>query len=208
MPRLGSAGDNASRAPPPRGSAQANNNRSGTRQQPTQDEIFRDVANKLDAGLFEPWYHQESDTSEFEKSLCNKFTDYKSFAKIDVQLRSVKVYSVLACIICLGLSLSNFAGGRFAHVLIYAATAHDLLRVSYNCYIKRYCSRAVKRLGGNLLEAAGNVFMNAVSSALFGKPDLMSRLQEEVIWDVLFDDTFARRALDAIPKGQIKNKAD
>lgn len=203
MPRLGGG-------PAPRAAATSSSSSSSSspKTSPGHDALLQDAAAQMDARIFEPWFESEAGGGELQRSMTNKFADYKSFSQIDLQLRKIKVGCLVGSVLCAGMAVSSFLGGRLAHALIYAVSAHDLLRVSYNCFIKRYCARAATRLGGSILEAAGNVLLNVVNSALFGQPDVVSRLQREVLWDVLFDDTLAKRALDALPRGAAKGKVD
>ena len=164
-------------------------------------ELIDKVSAELDDKLFNPIYETENKASELEKALTAKLAgDYKAFTAVEEKLKPVKVAAAFACVLCLGLTLSNFALGRPINAVVYAVAAHDAFQVSNNCFVRKYLNNATRRLGGSFLEAVGNTLLSSVTSAIFGKPDVLHRLQQEVQWDTLLDWTISKRVLEMLPR--------
>ena len=163
---------------------------------------MRDAAEVLDDRLFVPLFDQETATSELEKSLASKFADLREFAEMDSKLRSFKVYSAAGALLCFSLAVRSVLQGRVTNVVLYAVLGHDLFRVSYNCFIRKYISNAVKRLGDNVFSAAANTFLSMVQSAVFGKPDVIQRLQQELQFEALADGTICQRLIAMVPRAE------
>lgn len=164
-------------------------------------DLIEQVSNELDDKLFNPLYETENQTSELEKALTAKLAgDYKAFTAVEEKLKPIKVAAAAACVLCLGLTLSNFAAGRPVNAFLYAAAAHDAFKVSNNCFVRKYLNNATKRLGGSFLEAVGNTLLSSINSAIFGKPDVLQRLQQDVQWDTLLDWTFTKKVLEMLPR--------
>ena len=171
--------------------------------------LVNELSQALDERFFEPLYDSEACTSELEKSLAARFTDYKPFAAIEEKLRTIKVGAAVAGLLCGAMAVSGALQGRPANILVYAVLAHDLFRVSFNCYIKKYVSNASRRLGDNLFTAAANTLLNVISSAVLGKPDVVQRLQTEVVYETLADYTLSQRGLSMLPKAPpLKSKRE
>lgn len=207
MPRLG-GNSNSSGHRANHSSSNRPNTQSSQNPPPNAKEIINHISSELDEKLFNPWYETESSSSEIEKALTSKFSDYKSFSKIEETLRLIKVGSIVGFLICSGLALSNLFSGRAVHAIFYMILSHDLLKVSYNCYIRKYCSNACKRLGVNFIQAAANTLFNVINSAIFGKPDVVTKLQEEIMLDVLLDYTLTQKGIDLIKRNTEKIKSD
>ena len=125
-------------------------------------------------------------------------TDYRTFQKIDDKLRPVKVGTFVGGVILLLYSLRSIQSGGAGVLrgLIFGAGAVDMFRISFNCYIKAYCSHAARKIGGNTLKL-GETILSWVQSAIGLNSskvnDVFSRIQKEVMWDVVFIDTFASK---------------
>ena len=174
---------------------------------PSRD-IMSDAAEVLDDRLFVPLFDQETATSELEKSLASKFADLRDFAEMNEQLKKYKVYSAAGALLCFSLAVRSVLQGRVTNVVLYAVLGHDLFRVSYNCFIRKYISNAVKRLGDNVFSAAANTFLSMVQSAVFGKPDVIQRLQQELQFEALADGTISQRLLAMVPRAEARPKRD
>lgn len=116
------------------------------------------ISKSVDDNLFEPYFAKHS--GAFERNLYENMTDLRSIRKIDNNLRFPKVAAIVGCAFSGGLFLRSCAGGSPAYAILYGVMSADLLRISYNCYIKNYCAIALKKLGsdGNPAKIGAAVF--------------------------------------------------
>ena len=116
------------------------------------------VSKIVDDNLFEPYFAKHSGT--FERNLYENMTDLRSIRKIDNNLRFPKVAAIVGCAFSCGLLIKSCASASPAYAIIYGIMSADLLRISYNCYIKNYCAIALKKLGsdGNPAKIGAAVF--------------------------------------------------
>jgi len=166
---------------------------------PPVGDVVKDLSAQLDERLFEPLWASETERNTSEQ-LAARAIDWRSLAGIDEKLRTTKVYSAVLGLLCCAMSISSAMRGQPGAVLAYAVIAHDLGRISYNAYLKKYISNATRRLGDNVVSAAANTLLNMISSAILGKPDVVQRLQREVMWEALLDFTLAQRVMQLLPK--------
>ena len=125
-------------------------------------DYFDILSDHLDAEAYGPFY--DANSGSFEKSLGEKITDYKTFRKINNSLKSLKVAAFLGSIFCALYSISQFMTRRPLKGAIYGLMAYDLVRVSYNCYIKKYCSITANKLGGDFSKLGSTIFQVAQSA--------------------------------------------
>ena len=83
----------------------------------------------------------------------------------------------------------------------YGGASIDLLRISYNCYIKQYCTIVAKKLAGNA-SALGNTLFQWISSNITPNinhtnnnkhvpQDPFTVIKERIMWDVVYTtDTY------------------
>lgn len=121
-------------------------------------DYFEIISQNVDAAVFEPYFNSHAGT--FERNLYDNMTDLKSIRKIDDLLRTKKVFAFIMCIASAGMCVSSILQSSPARTIAYGVISADLLRVSYNCYIKNYCALALKRLGsdGNPVKIGAAVF--------------------------------------------------
>lgn len=127
----------------------------------TPDELLdyvEIISMNVDAAVFEPYFNSQS--GPFERSLYENMSDLKSIRKVDDLLRTKKVIAVVMCIASAGMCVSSFLQSSPVRAMGYGIISADLLRISYNCYIKNYCALALKRLGsdGNPVKIGAAVF--------------------------------------------------
>jgi hypothetical protein len=121
-------------------------------------DYFEIISQNVDSAVFEPYFNSTAGT--FERSLYDNMTDLKSIRKIDDLLRTKKVIAAVMCVASAGMCVSSILLSSPLRAMAYGVISADLLRVSYNCYIKNYCALALKRLGsdGNPAKIGAAVF--------------------------------------------------
>ena len=121
-------------------------------------DYIETVSQIVDDNVFEPYF--TSNSGLFERNLYENMTDLRSIRKIDNLLRFTKVASIIGCLFSFGLCLRSCARASPAYAILYGIMSVDLLRISYNCYIKNYCAIALKQLGsdGNPAKIGAAVF--------------------------------------------------
>lgn len=69
--------------------------------------------------------------------------------------------------------------------------AADLVRISYNSYLKNYCSLAANKLGGDFTKLSTTVLQAASSALGLGGEDPFAKLKKEVMYDILVENTIS-----------------
>jgi hypothetical protein len=83
-----------------------------------------------------------------------------------------------------------FASGN-VKALLYFAIGYDLFTVSYNCFIKRYCSNAGRRF----FKEVNETVVSAIKETLGLKnteEDPIAMLNRDLDWDSITKDTLTR----------------
>jgi hypothetical protein len=79
------------------------------------------------------------------------------------------------------------------HTIFYFVLSADSLRISYNCYVKNYYSIASKKFSedtGNIANTIISFAQKAVGALVNDDP--LKKLKEEVDWQIIFENTFAK----------------
>lgn len=172
---------NSSSAPP----------RNVTRNQSNRSlpDLFDTISHFADEKFYGPLFEKQADS--FEKAVSGQMTDLGAFRKIEDALKTTKVSALLASPLLAMASIRNANSSRIIIAVIYGVLALDCLRISYNCYIKNYVSRAMRRLGADGDPAKiGATFMQWASAAIgISKgDDPFKKVQREVMWDIVYDN--------------------
>jgi len=165
------------------------------------EDVQNYLSNMLDSFIFDKCYKAEAGT--FEASITAALTDYGAVSHIEEKLKFPKLLAAALCIAMSTLAISKLKNNPVLFIF-YGLIVVDSSRVSYNCYIKKYCSLASKRFL-NDSNAMGETLMSWTQKALgifgVGNPkekDPLEKLKREVMWDVLLDETFSKIAMKKI----------
>lgn len=193
------------------------------------------AANSVDKHLFDPYYEQNS--TPFEKTVCEQISKWNlmvnylavpstspienSFNKIKLKLQYAKlatlfgsVLSAYYCINCFNVKNQCNPLTLLMRCAIYGGASVDLLRISYNCYIKQYCTLVARKLAGNA-SALGNTLFQWISANMHAgsretnTQDPFAVIKEKIMWDVVFTtDTYWYKIYayvqDAIDRGRVQ----
>lgn len=190
QPGQGPAGSTASSRPrrtgPPAGSGGGGS---------SPQDLFEQISVVIDENIYEPMWQQVA--GPFERKIADSMTDLATFKRIDRLLRTTKVLAFVASPILLLSCLRNFACARPVLGVLYGLLAVDLFKVSSNCYIKTYCALALQKLGADGDPAKIGATIMAWATHTFGvggkSEDPFKKLQESVMWEVVFNDCFTLR---------------
>lgn len=150
------------------------------------EEFIRPMSQCLDEVVFLPIYKSMKQL-ESESSLCKAV----NVAKINCRIEKIKVaafaFGMLSCLMFLG----KFKSQPIV-ALVYVPLCVDSLRISYNCYIKKYMSTCSSLLAGNL-SALGSTVMKMTASALglSKQNDPILELEYGVHWPAVFEGTLS-----------------
>ena len=136
-----------------------------------------------------------------ERKIAESMTDMAVFRRIDGMLRTTKVLAFVASPFFLMSCLKNLASARPVLGIIYGLLAVDCFKISFNCYIKTYCALALQNLGADGDPSKIGATIMAWASSTFGvgrAEDPFKKLQEGVMWEVIFHDCVSMRVYRAI----------
>ena len=140
------------------------------------EDYFDIISRNLDDNLYENLY--SSKAGEFELSMSENFSDLKSFKSINSSLKIAKVSTFVLSIFFALYSITNMSKPVKSLTCLFIAV--DLLRVSYNCYIKNYLSMAAKTIGGDFKKLSSSILKSASCALGLGGEDPFVKLRKEV----------------------------
>jgi hypothetical protein len=149
----------------------------------TFDEYVDIASFHVDEVLFEPYY--ENNIKSNNLGLADVMTKFR--VSQSRPLKNIKVAAALSSALCLGFAVISTVRGRPVYSLLYGLCFSDLLRISYHCYDKKYCSLYLESIGGSAANLADSIFKFA-KSAMGITPsteDPLVRFQSEVLWENL-----------------------
>lgn len=138
-----------------------------------KEDIFDSLENFLDMYIFEPIYKYELgdslDAKLQEKMDSLRISDKKM--PIDDVLKIPKVTLGIMGIAAGVYALSVMSTGIHLKSVFHTAFAHDIFRVSCNCYVKTYRVKSVRAMQSNtsLASVIYDAVSSVVSSAVLGK---------------------------------------
>ena len=118
--------------------------------------------------------------------------DFVRFRILNSKLRNIKLLSAGASVLFAGAFLGALAGRNIISMAFYGIAASDLLRVSYNCYIKNYVCLAMSKLGGTTERATETFFAwMSSSTGLAPSKDPFTIIQNDMSWEILTKNTIS-----------------
>lgn len=117
-----------------------------TRSATKVDEVDQ-ISLALDEHLFEPYYQATLATNHM--NLAEVMSVCKSAGRIHSRLVNIKVSCAVVSVLSLSFSVYNLMAGRIPVAALNLLLSVDCLRVSYNCYVKNYCSIFIRQHFGN-----------------------------------------------------------
>ena len=154
-------------------------------------EAYIDMASSsLDEVIFEPFYEHQLPSNHM--GLAEVMSNLRSSSQILVPLKRIKVCSASAALLCFGLAIRYGIKKYILHSALLFVLAADLLRVSYNCYDRKYCSLYLNMIGGTASRAADTIFKFVTTMVGLTEPeqDPFIGLRKEIVWKNLAQDTF------------------
>lgn len=116
------------------------------------DDFVDSLSHFLDGAVLEPLYQGlMAQNRPVVGMLSDQLSDMKSFRKIDLKLRFLKVVCAIMTVILL---LNTFRliifrpNGLLLKVLVYLFVCSECARICFNCYLKVYITRSVDALSG------------------------------------------------------------
>jgi hypothetical protein len=159
-----------------------------------QIETFVETASGLlDDVLFEPYYASQASPNNL--GIADVMAAFRASGGTYKPLKQLKVGCALTSILCLGLSVRYGMSRYIPHSFVFLAMAADLLRVSYNCYDKKYCSLYLHMIGGSVSKLTDTIFKFAKSVVGMAEPsdDPLLRLRSEIVWANVLQDTLLQQ---------------
>jgi hypothetical protein len=151
------------------------------------------IADGLDDNIYDPYY--QSRLASNHMGLADTMKTLRSGKKINNRLKFVKVVTAISAVISFAWGIRKYTQGSFLATGISFFISADLLRVSYNCFIKQYCSLAINFLGGSAQKLGATVIEIAKSAMGITEPgdDPLLRLKHDLLYEVLVEDTFSKQ---------------
>lgn len=153
----------------------------------------------LDDVVYSKIYSNE--TSQLQQMVSDRITDdYKVMKQVNNKLKLPKVLFAAGGSFFALIALSKLPARRPVSGVLCALLSLDLFRMSYNCYIKTYCPLAGKVLVGDI-KRFSNTLLNSVQSAVGlknGKEDPIRILNEEIVWEAIFENTVTKAVLSQV----------
>lgn len=156
--------------------------------------IIDEISNQLDTNIYHPLL--ENSINPMEAAVLSKidFTDY--YRHMHANLRITKVVCAFFGVCALGTAIGKGIRGNGGLLLIYAALAADLFRVSYNACTKHYILLEIRKLSS--IENIKKSIFDWASSTLGisnKESDLFAKLNSEVRSEILLTNTITQKAV-------------
>lgn len=151
------------------------------------DSIADEGSEILDTYVFEPYHYSKADPANLTPSTLKSF---QSISKVVHPLKKVKVGCFAGFLCCAGFSIFALSRGRMGSTFALTVGSVDLMRISYNCYDKRYEELYLNKLGGSVNRVCDTVF-NVTKSLLGLCPNPLVQLCTQIEGGVLIRDTTA-----------------
>ena len=152
-----------------------------------------DFSELLDQYIFEPWFC--SHAGSLENGVLDALVQFGHSRKIEETLTLPKMFLTSLSIILFMASIVKFKSNPI-YGLLYLLLSHDSLRMSYNCFSKRYYSLAGGSLVANPQKVASTVYTFLVGSSVANDPDPLSEIKDKVQWELIVDSTFCKYAYE------------
>eukprot|EP01041_Mallomonas_annulata_P007963 gene7963-16299_t len=124
---------------------------------------------------------------------------YDALSFLNIKLKTPKVIFAAAGSFCLVNSLDKLLSRKGAVLgIVFAVLSADLFRMSYNCYIKKYCELVGRNYFGSM-ERTGNTFLSWAQSSMGIKDESenpIRRVQVDLIWEAVLADTITEKIIN------------
>ena len=153
-----------------------------------------DTSALLDTYVFEPFHFPEANPTNSAPSTLQSF---QSVSRVVHPLKKLKVCCFAGSLFCAGSSLFALSRGRIGSTFVLLVGSADLMRVSYNCYDKRYEQLYTNKLTGSVNRLCDTAFN--FTKSLFGIcPNPLVKLCTQIDGGVLIRDTTALEAIKQV----------
>lgn len=173
--------------------------RSGRSSQSSMNtDYFRLVSDALDEHVFKQLYTDTPSTTT-NKYFAEALAATKS-PKVLNALNNFKVCCAAASVLCLGLAAQSLSARSIPKVAVFAILGFDCAKMSYNCYIKKYCSDALHHLFGDTMTTGQTLFASVKAAVGLADPtsDPLLRLKHGIIYEVIYQHTLTKHIYDKI----------
>ena len=105
------------------------------------------------------------------------------------KLEMPKVVCFVLSVVSSGYSMGALMRGNLFMFAFQAVIAHDLFRVSYNCFLKAYLLHGTRRIGASPVNF-GSALLSSITSAITGAADPSTAYLREIDIELLQINTF------------------
>lgn len=182
------------------GGAAARSNNVGSNnpnsENPDVQQVVITISNALDEHIFKQLY---TDTPNPHKYFAEALAATKS-PKILKTLNNFKVICAVSSLFFFGLAAKNLATKNIFKVLVYGMLGFDLCKMSYNCYMKKYCTNALHHLFGDTLTTGATIFASVKAAVGLADPasDPLIKLKHGIMFEVIYDTTLTKQLYDKL----------
>lgn len=137
---------------------------------------------------------KQTQMGENDYGVVASIKSFQSVPSVVHPLKKLKVGCVMGSIMCAGFSVAALARGRLPTATALVTTSAELMKVSYNCYDKRYGELYLHKLTGSpnaLLDTTFGILKSAVGLC----PCPLVTMCTEIDGALLVQDTIAQQIL-------------
>lgn len=164
---------------------------------PAASDLIDDISRQLDEYIYHPLLNEK--VNPMEATILSKVNLTQYYRSMHANLRITKVMCAFFGICALGTAIGKGIRGNGGSLMIYAALAADLFRVSYNACTEHYILLVIRKMSS--AENITKSIFDWASSALgiSGKDsDVFAQLNAEVRSEILLTDTITQKAVQVL----------
>jgi hypothetical protein len=148
----------------------------------------------IDSMAFENMYNTETQ-GQLDAQLNSRLVELNAqggdgLKLLGKRLEMPKVVCFTLSILSGAYALSSFLRGSLVSAAIQGLIAHDLFRVSYNCYVKAYVLHGTRRIGSSTVNF-GSAVLSSITSAITGAADPATAYLREIDMELLQINTLS-----------------
>jgi hypothetical protein len=157
-------------------------------QQQKEDDLLLSISDALDDNIFAPIFKENAAQSHV--SFAEVLMTTKS-SEVGKTLAHMKVGFALASLFSSGMCARSISQGNLPKVIIFGVFAGDCFRMSYNCYMKKYCAAVIKRFFGDAASIGKTIFASVSSAVGLADPasDPLLQVRTGVIFELIYENT-------------------
>ena len=191
-----STGSSSSNTPSSSSSSSSAADEARARAQAKADEVRRIVRNfdleaismSIDTMAFQSMYETET-RGQLDAQLNSRLVELNTqggdgLKLLGKRLELPKVACFTLSILSGAYAVSAFLRGSLITATVQALVAHDLFRVSYNCYLNAYVLHGTRRIGSSTVNF-GSAVLSSITSAITGTADPATSYLREVDLELL-----------------------